>query len=119
MKPAAAFGILAFFLFLNSGIFVCAPHYIAAKPALKPDMQMACHHCSKCCGNDKNHSCDKKHSNSSIKENTQPGYSIRFHMPFLTLLQTPATAFPVDHLIQPYQVSIVINKALPATTERI
>jgi len=83
MKKTAVLTLTAFYLLLTSGMFVCAVHCSLAKLVVQPEMQMAgTSSCSKPCCADKQHSCNKKHGSFSIKENIQPGYSIRMHMPY-------------------------------------
>jgi hypothetical protein len=84
MKKAAALCTMAFYLLLTTGMYVCTLHCTTAQIAVKPAMQMACAG-HKCCEKRKSADCPKKHGNFVIRENTKPGYQIRFSLPLLTL----------------------------------
>ncbi|HZY36957.1 MAG TPA: hypothetical protein VFE53_09930 [Mucilaginibacter sp.] len=110
MKRTAIFTLTAFYLLLTSGTFVCAVHCSLARLEVQPEMQMAgTPSCSKPCCADKQHNCTKKHGNFSIKENIQPGYSIRMHMPLLTLNYSPYALPYTSQIIQ--QPSGIISRA--------
>jgi len=117
LKRITVFGLLAFFLVLNSGMLLCSVHCCIASMVTKPQLQMAgspCKmHCSKCTQQNKNQDCSKKHGNLSIKENIQPGYSIRMHMPLLTMLQSPFLHFNAFPAAQPLVAEVSAGKAPP------
>jgi len=73
MKKAAILSLAAFYLFLTTGMFVCAIHCSAEKFFAKPEMQMAGMH-KNCKGCD----CCHRHGNFIVKENLKPGVDLQF-----------------------------------------
>ena len=114
MKRTAIFTLTAFYLLLTSGMFVCAVHCSLAKLVVQPEMQMAgTPSCSKPCCADKQHNCNKKHSNFTIKENVKPGYQLRFHLPLLTVQPAPLPCYTPNTFAVIYNNSYTKSKAPP------
>jgi len=117
MKRTAILTLTAFYLLLTSGMFVCAVHCSLATLVVKPEMQMAgTPSCTKPCCADKQHNCNKKHSNFTIKENVKPGYQIRFNLPLLTLQPVTPPDYQPNTLTFVRQTAYTNSKAPPGTS---
>jgi len=102
MKKAAILSMAAFYLLLNTGMFVCIVHCSAETLAAKPAMHMANRgHASKMhCNNSKNCDCCKKHGSYVIKENIKPYFEWRFSpgVGMANNLITPASLLPAREI---------------------